>query len=104
MQGLTTFFNSDHPRLLEDAPKMFAVKATSSLCRQIHVRTLTGVNSRKLQFRVALNGDQALARVHPPSAVIDDPVMLPAASDARNAIRRPISSGSPKRPIGMSRR
>ncbi len=44
------------------------------------------------------------AKYWPPFAVIVEPVMNPALSDARNVTQRAISSGSPKRPTGISGR
>src|SRR5262249_7300257 len=40
----------------------------------------------------------------PPLAVSVEPVMRPASSEARNRTQRATSSGSPRRPIGMSGR
>jgi len=37
----------------------------------------------------------------PPFAVSVEPVIRPASSEARNTTQRPISSGSPSRPIGV---
>ena len=43
------------------------------------------------------------AKYCPPFAVRVEPVISPASSEARNTTQRAISSGSPRRPIGISR-
>ena len=44
------------------------------------------------------------AKYCPPLAEIVEPVIRPASSEARNTTQRAISSGSPRRPIGISGR
>src|SRR6185437_2623564 len=44
------------------------------------------------------------AKYCPPLAVSVEPVISPASSEARNTTQRAISSGSPRRPIGISGR
>ena len=51
---------------------------------------------------VELSDDQA--KYCPPFADSVEPVISPASSEARNTTQRAISSGSPRRPIGISGR
>src|SRR5665647_3196168 len=50
------------------------------------------------------NGGGRYARYCPPLAVSVEPVIRPASSEARNTTQRAISSGSPRRLIGISGR
>lgn len=68
-------------------------------------RTMAPRNAAE-QFLAAHRGRQSECRAQavgtvPPSITNSDPVMLPARSEERNAIRLAISAGVEGRPIGM---
>jgi hypothetical protein len=63
----------------------------------LHLREMTPASRSRRERR-------AHTMICPPLAVSVEPVMRPASSETRNRTQRATSSGSPRRPIGMSGR
>ena len=77
------------------------------VCRPVDLATHTGASAVWTENRFTLflgcfrRSELLQAKYWPPLAVMVEPVMKPASSDARKTTQRAISSGSPRRPIGI---
>ena len=74
--------------------------STSTRCKASHRHGPVGPQPRRPGTAAGL-GVRPQAKYCPPLAVIVEPVIKPASSEARNTTQRAISSGSPSRPIGI---
>ena len=72
-----------------------------SILRGSNWRPMTGRRNDRRTPATPIVRRWGQAKYCPPLAVMVEPVISPASSEARNTTQRAISSGSPKRPIGI---